>query len=167
MSSAKQELTILEAQLNNDLKMARQHYDKLKVDHASVVRSLELIEVRGSNNCLKREPEIPIGDIDFTGTRNIQERLERIAKRNNGVVNTTKAGEILIAAKQTSSSKQNIRSIIHRTLNEYTDTWAKIGAGTFRHYKWASVKEKGDRMSPDMLEPLDPESNVQAAIRSS
>ena len=148
MSSAKQELTIVEAQLNSKLKMARQHYDRLKVDHASVVRSLELIDVLGSNISPTQGPEIPIGDIDFTNTQNLQERLDRIAEMNNGLVNTTKSAEILIAAKQTNSNKQNIRSIIHRTLNVNTDTWTKIAPGTFRHYKWGSVEETGEGMSP-------------------
>ena len=164
MSSAKQELTIIEAQLNSKLKMARQHYDRLKVDHASVVRSLE--RVLGSNISPTQGPEIPIGD-DFTNTQNLQERLDRIAEMNNGLVNTTKSAEILIAAKQTNSNKQNIRSIIHRTLNVNTDTWTKIAPGTFRHYKWGSVEETGEGMSPDMMEPLTPEANVQATMRSS
>ena len=37
MSSAKQELTILEAQLTTTSKWPGNMYDKLKVDHASVV----------------------------------------------------------------------------------------------------------------------------------
>ena len=70
--------------------------------------------------------------MDFRGADNVGERLIRIAERNGGIVNPTSAAQLFIDAGLTQSKKDNMRSTIHRTLQEKPETWEKVGAGKFR-----------------------------------
>ena len=167
MSNAMQELMSLKVKLGKEVEEFKRRYDRARTDYDAVVRSLELLEMRITAIPQVQEPDISARDIDFTGTKNLRERLERIARKNNGLVNTTKAAVLLIEAKQSNSKKHNIRSVIHRILNEDADTWKKIGPGTYRHYLWSVENATDDGMSPDMIIQLMPESREENGGASS
>ena len=137
MSSALQELLMLKGNLCEKIKLLEQQYDSAKRDYEAAERIIEILQRQepvGTPTPLQPYQAIGVSplNMDFNGTGNLAERLVRIAEYRNGEVNITKAAEILIEAGQTISSKKNIRSMIHRTLNEDTDTWEKVEPGTFQ-----------------------------------
>ena len=144
MSTALTELTLLKIELSEGVDQAQKELDRVKAKYNTIEHAIELLneyrlDSTQSGIDLVRE-------IDFTGSQNLVERLKRIADKNNGLINPTRAAEILIEAGQTRSSKANIRSIIHRTLQEHDDGWEKIGVGQFRLIGWG---ESEDSPQPD------------------
>ena len=151
MLNARQELMSLKAKLRVDVETFKEQYEKAEADYNVVVRALELLEFQDSGVPLMEQPRILARDIDFTGTQNLPERLERIADRCNGLVNITKAAEILIEVKQSRSKKTNLRSMIYRTLSENSNSWEKVAPGTFKRWSGQIVEAKGEGTQPDFL----------------
>jgi hypothetical protein len=132
MSSAIQDLMDLKAKLGADVDALKEQYVKAKADYDAIVRSIELLESQVSEYLVPREIPIAVADIDFAGAENLSARLERIAGGCNGLINITKAAEVLIQAEQSRAKKSNLRSSIYRKLNEDIERWIKVAPGTFK-----------------------------------
>ena len=159
MSSAKQVLMSLKTKLGIDVETFKRQYEKTQADYDAVVRAIEILERQDSEISQPQEIMIPASDIDFTGTQNLPERLKRIAHNYNGIINITKAAEILIEVKQSRSKKTNLRSMIYRTLTENNDTWEKVAPGTFQFCDAKDAEEKREDVHPDFLVLAMPESH--------
>ena len=130
MTSELQKLVLLKSELDAEVAHARQRLEKATAELAAVTLTIGLLKSMGPME--EENTAYASTNIDFSGTRNLKERLERIAQSSGGLVNTSKAADIIIDARQTRSKKANIRSTIHRTLTGNKDSWEKIAPGTFR-----------------------------------
>ena len=155
MSSERQQLMFLKARLGAKVESFKERYDNAKVDYDVIVRAIELLDMQDSDVPKELGHKIPSRDIDFTGARNLPERLERIACNNNGWINITKAAELLIEVKQSGSKKKNLRSMVYRVLAENSDEWEKTAPGTFR------LRNANNTEKPDILLLPLTESNVR------
>lgn len=131
MSSERQELTALKEKLGRNVDALKEQFDNALADYQSVVRTIQLLDSQSADVPQLPSPMPSASEIDFTGARNLEERLERIAIHGNGHINITKAAECLIEAKQSNSKKNNLRSMILRTVTQYPERWPKVAPGTF------------------------------------
>ena len=147
MSSTMQELILAKGDADAEVVLAKQcceearaNYEEATANLAALERTIRFLETRRPPTATPAKPPVTAAnDIDFTNARNVKERLERIADKTNGVVNATRAAEILIEAGLSRSKKQDVRSTIHRTLQGYPDSWEKVAPGTFRFRKTNGV----------------------------
>ena len=110
---------------------ARQRYEEASAGSAALGRVIAIMEARQPQPAA-RAAGPTASDIDFTGARNVVERLVRIADRSGGVINITKSAEIIIAAGLSRQRKENLRSSIYREVQGHPD-WEKVSPGMFRH----------------------------------
>ena len=125
-------------------------------------RLRECQQLSGTIAILERqEPKIKealptVGTIDFEGATNMVQRAERIAAHTDGVINATKAAELIIAAGVSKAKKRSLTSSLYKALI-HSDDWERIAPGTFK-LKVAINDE-------DISITLDPSPNGQHELR--
>ena len=91
-------------------------------------------EARFNMAPIERPPmNLKDGDIDFSGAKNLEERLVRIAKATmDGVVLCTQVRDILIETGELRSSRRNMRNAVQTLLSKHRD-FQHIAPGAFRY----------------------------------
>ena len=70
--------------------------------------------------------------VDFTGTKNLSEKIIRIAKASNGhVLNVTQVTKLLISRKQYNTTVSNWRPSVDAVFRDNRDLYEKVGPANY------------------------------------
>jgi hypothetical protein len=114
-------------------KLEKQYQDDLeKINHnlQAVQQTLGLLsgETFQQN---QTSPQIDFDLVAIAKAKSHRDAIKLMAEQNNGIVNVTKAGDVLIRAGRANSKRRNLISGIHHILT-HNNEWEKVSPGNFR-----------------------------------
>ena len=113
-----------------DLEAAQSRYDEMQEQHQGLNSTIALLAKLARGREAAASTTEPVVNTDFTGARNMIQRLERIGDQTGGVIRLTQAAEILIEAGVTKAKKRTLVSSVYKALDR-SDTWEKVKPGLF------------------------------------
>lgn len=94
-------------------------------DIAAVERTMSIIEAK------PHEPEAKVTATDIAHCQTQRAALRAIARLNEGIVRTTAAGDLILAAGLSEAQRSSVITTIHRYMSQ-SDDWEWTEPGSFR-----------------------------------
>ena len=112
--------------ISSEIDSAKCRYAKTLADYQSLERAVEIME---GIETRAEDATVP-NDVDFSGARNLLERLQRIAERTGGIIIVRDVVDLLIRAGQSKAKRRSLESNIYKIIKE-NGSFSYIGPGRF------------------------------------
>ena len=122
------------ALMQSEVEKTKSHLCKLLEQKKNLAGTITYLESEASLESEERV-QVPVEsprNIDFSGARNLDERLKIIAEsETSGIIRVTNAVDLILRSGVSKASRRSLSSSMYKTLNS-SDDWEWLSPGEFR-----------------------------------